>query len=267
MHNAYSRPWRASVVAMVVAWILLAQCAIVRAQERGDLERIVSSKVVRIGAIEAYPYYRKDLATDTWTGIIPDLTRQMFGSIGVKVEFVPTDWGTAVAGLQSNKFDLVGAFNATPQRALAVGFSEIVAESKIGLVGLTDKVKTLTTWEAVNQADVRIAAVEGASTTRAAQEFLPKASWTLVKSTDAMVLEMETGRADVMLSNEPTLALFLQAKKKGALVIPSPVRAQPINFAMRKEAKDLKEWVNIALDYYKVSGAVTEIWNKYLGKE
>jgi polar amino acid transport system substrate-binding protein len=237
---------------------------VAQAQEKGELERITTSKVVRVGAIEAFPYYRKDLATDTWVGIIPDLTRLMFGSIGVKVEFVPTDWGTAAAGLQSDKFDLVGGFNATPQRALAAGFSNMIAESKISILGLTDKVKGLTDWKSVNSPDVRIAAVDGASTTRAAQEFLPNASWTLVKSSDAMVLEMESGRADVILSNEPTLALFLQAKKRGTLVIPQPVRAQPINFGMRKNAKDLQEWVNITLEYYHVSGAVTEIWNKYL---
>lgn len=250
---------------LVTALAIIGLTHTVSAQDKSDLERITSTKVVRVGAIEAFPYYRKDLASGEWEGIIPDLTRLMFGSIGVKVEFVPTEWGTAAAGLQSDKFDLVGGFNATPQRALAVGFSGIVADSKISIVGLTDKVKGLTTWDAVNTPTVRIAAVDGASTTRAAQAFLPKATWTLVKSTDAMVLEMESGRVDVILSNEPTLALFLKAKKKGELVIPTPVRAQPINFGMRKNSKELQEWVNIALEYYKISGDVTAIWNKYLG--
>ncbi|MEP9347888.1 transporter substrate-binding domain-containing protein [Xanthobacter sp. KR7-225] len=263
MNHAHATPWRTLLAAVAV--IGLAAATPASAQDKGELDRIVSSKVVRVGAIEAYPYYRKDLATDTWTGIIPDLARLMFGSIGVKVEFVPTEWGTAAAGLQAGKFDIVGGFNATPQRALAVGFSDIVAESKIGIVGAADKVKALSTWDEVNRPEVRIAAVDGASTTRAAQEFLPKATWTLVKSTDAMILELETGRADVILSNEPTLALFLQAKKKGTLVIPTPVRAQPINFGLRKEAKDLKEWMDITLEYYKISGAVNEIWTKYLG--
>ena len=253
--------WRGLMAALAV--IGLTHTA--SAQEKSDLERITNTKVVRVGAIEAFPYYRKDLASGEWEGIIPDLTRLMFGSIGVKVEFVPTEWGTAAAGLQSDKFDLVGGFNATPQRALAAGFSNIIAESKIAIVGFSDKVKTLTTWDAVNSPDVKIAAVDGASTTRAAQAFLPKATWTLVKSTDAMILELESGRVDVILSNEPTLALFLKAKKKGELVIPSPLRAQPINFGMRKNSKDLQEWLNIALQYYQISGDVTEIWNKYLG--
>jgi len=256
-----SLAWRGMMAALAV--VGLTQAAL--AQSKNDMERITSSKVVRVGAIEAFPYYRKDLASGEWEGIIPDLTRLMFGSIGVKVEFVPTEWGTAAAGLQSDKFDLVGGFNATPQCALAVGFSKIVAESKIAVVGLTDKAKSLTSWDAINTPDVKIAAVDGASTTRAAQAFLPKATWTLVKSTDAMILEMESGRADVILSNEPTLALFLKAKKKGELVIPTPVRAQPINFGMRKNSKELKEWVDIALEYYQISGDVTEIWNKYLG--
>jgi polar amino acid transport system substrate-binding protein len=260
--------WRILMAAMMLAGLSQAGLSsAAQAQDKTDMDRIVSTKVVRVGAIEAYPYYRKDLANDTWSGIIPDLTRLMFGSIGVKVEFVPTEWGTAAAGLQADKFDLVGGFNATPQRALAASFSDMIAESKISILGLTDKAKGLTTWDAVNVPEVRIAAADGASTTRAAQDFLPKATWTLVKSTDAMILELETGRVDVILSNEPTLALFLQAKKKGNLIVPQPLRAQPINFGMRKNSKDLKEWVDIALEYYKTSGDVTAIWNKYLGAQ
>src|SRR5690606_21064815 len=95
----------------------------VLAQSTSDMEKILSSKVVRVGAIEAFPYYKHDLANGKWVGIIPDMLELMFGSIGVKVEYVPTDWGTASAGLQSNRFDLVGGYNATPQRALALDFS------------------------------------------------------------------------------------------------------------------------------------------------
>src|SRR3712207_6357771 len=77
-----------------------------------ELQKLVRTKVVRVGAVEAAPWYIRDLKTDKWTGVVPEQVELLFSSIGVKVEYVPTQWGTAVAGLQSDKFDLMGAYVA-----------------------------------------------------------------------------------------------------------------------------------------------------------
>lgn len=58
-----------------------------------------SRKVVRVGTIEAPPWYQQDLATGKWTGIVPEVAELICGNVGIKVEYVPTEWGTAVAGL------------------------------------------------------------------------------------------------------------------------------------------------------------------------
>lgn len=234
------------------------------AQEASGMERILSSKVVRVGAIEAFPYYKHDLATGKWVGIIPEMMEQMFGAIDVKVEYIPTDWGTASAGLQSNRFDLVGAYNATPSRALAIDFSAPIAESRIGILTIKEPPASYKEWSALNNPGFRVAAVDGASTTRAAQKVLPNASWTLVKASNAMVMELESGRVDAMISNHPTLMLYMQSKGSGHMVIPEPVVASPVNIAMRKNSPELREWVNVAIQYFESDGTFNTIWNKYL---
>lgn len=231
---------------------------------QGDLARILADKVVKVGAVEAFPHYRRDLRTGGWTGIMPEIAELIFATIGVRCEYVTTEWGTAAAGLQSRRFDIIGGFNATPQRALAVGFSDIVAQSRLALLGLTDKVSTLREWSAANQASVKIAAVDGASTTRLAQGFLPQASWTLVRTNDAMTLEMESGRVDVILSNEPTLAQYRTQRRRGTMVIPTPQRAQPVNFGMRIDSTDLQRWMNVAIEYFRIEGTLDAIWAKYV---
>jgi polar amino acid transport system substrate-binding protein len=230
----------------------------------GELQRVLAEKVVRVGAVEAFPHYRRDLRSGSWTGIMPEIAELMFGSIGVRCEYVTTEWGTAAAGLQSRRFDIIGGFNATPQRALAVGFSDVVAHSRLAILGLSEKANTLKEWSAVNAPSTKIAVVDGASTTRLAQSFLPNASWTLVRTTDAMTLEMESGRVDVVLSNEPTLALYRSQRRRGTLVVPGPERAQPVNFGMRQDATDLQRWMNIAIEYYRIEGTLGAIWDKYV---
>jgi polar amino acid transport system substrate-binding protein len=254
--------------AFLLALCCLATAASLPAAAQGDafLKKMMETKTVRVGAIEAFPYYKKDLATGKWEGIMPDLCDLMFGSIGVKVEYVTTDWGTAAAGLQSNKFDLVGGLNATPKRALALAFSTAIAPSNVSVLTYATDTEKFRTWARLNDPSVKIAAVDGASTTVVGQKFLPKATWTLVKSNDAMVLQLESHRVDVILSNEPTLTLLKKTRGKGTLILPEPVRAQPINFGLRKDDPDLKDWLDVALNYYKESGDVQGIWNKYLPK-
>lgn len=234
------------------------------AQEADSMERILSTKVVRVGAIEAFPFYKHDLATGKWVGIIPEMMEQMFGAIDVKVEYIPTDWGTASAGLQSNRFDLVGAYNATPSRALAIDFSDPIAESRIGILTLKEPPASYGEWSALNNPEFKVAAVDGASTTRAAQKVMPNASWTLVKASNAMIMELESGRVDAIVSNHPTLLLYKQSKGAGHMVIPEPVVASPVNIAMRKKSPELREWLNVAIRYYEADGTFQAIWNKYL---
>jgi len=239
----------------------------VLAQQATDMQKILSSKVVRVGAIEAFPYYKHDLAVGKWVGVIPEMMELMFGAIGVKVEYVTTDWGNASAGLQSNRFDVVGGYNATPQRALAIDFSAPISESRIGILTLKEPPTSYSQWSTLNTPEFKVAAVDGASTTRAAQKVLPNASWTLVKASNAMVMELESGRVDAMVSNHPTLMLYKQSKGAGTMVIPTPVVASPVNIAMRKNSGDLRDWMNVAIQYYQADGSFKAIWDKYLPEQ
>ena len=101
-----------------------------------QLDRIVKAKTVRIGAVEAAPWYARDLKTNKWAGVVPDQAELVFGSIGVKVEYVPTEWGTAVAGLQGGRFDLMGAFIGIQhvERRLAVERRGLAAQPSRRLV-------------------------------------------------------------------------------------------------------------------------------------
>lgn len=245
--------------------VLLA-CAAVPAQAQdSDLKRIVDAGVVRIGAVDAPPYYIHDLATGEWSGQIPELTEAIFGSIGVKVEYVQTEWGTAVAGLQAGHFDIMGAYNATPARALAIDFTIPVGITPTGVVTLAEDASAYDSWEKLNQPGVRIAAVEGAGSTRTAQATAPGATWVLVPNTDATFLELESRRADVVLTTTPTLIDYVEARGRGTIAVPEPVLGNPSNYGLPKNAtKELRDWMNVAIAAGVLDQSLTRIWNKYI---
>lgn len=257
--------FKAKSLCMALATLLAFGAQGVNAAEKSDLQTIVDKGVVRLGAVNAPPYYDYDLATNKWSGLIPEITEAMFKTIGVKVEYVQTEWGTAVAGLQSGRFDIMGAYNATPVRALAIDFTKPVGYVPTALVTMKDDTAPYQSWEALNNPAIRIAAVDGAGTTRTAQKIAPKATWVLVPSNDAMLLEVESNRVDVALTSQPTVQDFIKARKKGTMVIPQPVIGNPANFGLPKNgSKELRDWMNIAIDAGKLDRSITDIWEKYL---
>lgn len=204
------------------------------AQDKTDLQTIIDTKTVRVGAPISDPYYIKEPGSDEWTGLVPDIARLIFGNIGVTVEFVPTEWGTAVAGLQSGRFDLMGAFDATPERGLVIDFSDPIGNLDTGVLTLKNDKNQYTDWEALNKPEVRIAAVDGISSVLATRAILPDATWILVPKYENAFLEIQSGRADVVLGSAISLAKFASERGAGEIIIPKPYIGVPTNFGLKK---------------------------------
>jgi polar amino acid transport system substrate-binding protein len=236
------------------------------AQAQNQLQKIQKRGYVRVGAVQAPPYYKQDPQTNQWRGLVPDIMEAMFSTIDVKVRYVPTQWGTAVAGLQADKFDLIGGYNATPQRALSIDFTDPIGYLLVSVVTLGNDTEKWHSWDTIAKEAPTIAAVDGAGTTTAAQHILgDRVHWLLVKSNDQMLLDLETGRADLALSNQPTLVKYIQQRGKGHLIIPKPKVRQPTNIGLRKtQTKALRDWLNVAIAYLKSEKALATIWQKYM---
>ena len=65
----------------------------------------------------------KDTATNSYTGYDIDVMTELAKDLGVKVEFVPTDWKTLVSGVTSGKYHMTGSASISPSRAKAAGYS------------------------------------------------------------------------------------------------------------------------------------------------
>jgi polar amino acid transport system substrate-binding protein len=230
-----------------------------------QLERITGARTVRVGAVEAKPWYMQDLKTNKWVGVVPEQVELVFGSIGVAVEYVSTQWGTAVAGLQADKFDLMGAFVANPQRALVVDFTSSTYNGRNGLVVARGNIGNDVSWSALNKPETKVAGVDGAGSTVAIRRLIPRATWSLVQSNDAMMLELDSGRVEMIASNEPTLRSYIDTRHRGTMVLPTPLVITGANFAMRKAADTgLLRWMDTALEYFRQAGMLETIGDHYL---
>ncbi|HID9039542.1 substrate-binding periplasmic protein [Klebsiella variicola] len=233
------------------------------AQAGEEINTILPDHVIRVGAVNAPPWYQKDLLTNQWTGLVPDVVQAIFKNTDIKIEYVDTQWGTTVAGLQSNRFDILGGFNNTPERAKAVDFTRPMGSHQMGVLTLEKETQKYQRWDTINTSQTRLSAIDGSAAVTLLQPQLDKAQWIIVPDSDNMQLQMESGRADAIVTNDIQMAQYIQKRHQGTMIIPQPIKEQATNMGLRKDRPELQAWLNGRLEQLDKDGTLKKIWQKY----
>ena len=244
----------------------LASPAAAQAQADNTLDRIRADKVLRIAVLPGeLPYFNKDLASGTWSGMCIEMANDIAKLLDVKLEYTESTYGNSILDLQTNKIDLGFALNPTPQRALVVDFCGAVFHHPFGAMlrkGLEAK-----TWADINKPDVRIAVDVGSANEAVARRFAPNATIKSLKSRDEVMLEMSSGRVDCVV-NALVLGLTAIAKNPNLgsyKILQTPSVAIPSSMAVRRESdKRWRDFLSVWVDYNRGIGQMREWFVKGL---
>ena len=143
-------------LALAVAAVVTSLSFIQAAQAGPRLDKIMETKVIRVGTPGDYRPFA--IKTDTgFSGHDIDLIETMAKELGVKVEYVQTSWPNLMKDLQSNQFDVaVGGITRNVNRIRMVEMLPGYAPfGKVALVRSADKAK-FTTADSLNQSSVRV---------------------------------------------------------------------------------------------------------------
>jgi polar amino acid transport system substrate-binding protein len=238
----------------------LATPAAAQANSDNTLDNIRVAKVLRIAVLPGeLPYFNKDLAAGTWSGMCIDMANDIAKLLDVKLEFTESTYGNSILDLQSNKIDLGFALNPTPQRALVVDFTHPVFPHPFGAMlrkGLDAK-----TWADINKPEVKIAVDVGSANETVARRFAPNATITSLKTRDDVMLQMASGRVDCVV-NALVLGLTAIAKNPNLgtyKILQSPSVAIPSAMAVRREGdKRWRDFLSVWVDYTRGIGQMRE---------
>jgi len=230
------------------------------------LERVRSAKVMRIAVLPGeLPYFNKDLASGTWSGMCIDMANDIAKLLDVKLEYTESTYGNSILDLQSNKIDVGFALNPTPQRALVVDFCGAVFNHPFGAMlkkGLEAK-----SWADINKPEVKIAVDAGSANEAVARRFAPNATIKSLRSRDEVMLEMSSGRVDCVV-NALVLGLTAIAKNPNLgtyKILQSPSVAIASSMAVRRETdKAWRDFLATWIDYNRGFGQMREWFVKGL---
>ena len=244
----------------------LAGPASAQAAPDSTLDRVRAAKVLRIAVLPGeLPYFNKDLATGQWSGFSIEMANDIAKLLDVKLEYTESTYGNSILDLQSNKIDLGFALNPTPQRALVVDFCGPVFHHPFGAMlkkGLDAK-----TWTDINKPEINIAVDAGSANETVARRFAPKATIKSLKSRDEVMLEMGSGRVDVVV-NALVLGLTAIAKNPNLgtyRILQQPSVALSSSMAVRRETdKKWRDFLATWVEYNRGIGQMREWFTKGL---
>jgi polar amino acid transport system substrate-binding protein len=225
--------------------------------EESAIEQVAKRGVLRVGMDVFIPWAMKDKKGEL-IGFEIDIAKQLAEDMGVKVEFVPTEWSGIIPALITGKFDvIIGGMSITAQRNLKINFSDPYYYADVALLANKKKAEGFK-LEDFNKEGVVIAARLGSTAALAAKTSFPKAELRLFDNEPAAVQEVMNGRVHAMTSDQPLPAQ--KAAELPDLLVSYNVSLlrEPIGFGIRKGDIDTLNYFNNWIEIVKSKGFIKD---------
>ena len=115
----------ATLKKILTAGLIGLTCVAATAHAEDLLDQVKTRGTLRIGLEGTFPPFNsKDTKTGELVGFDVDIAKAIAAKLGVKPEFITTEWSGIIAGLQAGKFDvIVNQVGATDARKQVLDFS------------------------------------------------------------------------------------------------------------------------------------------------
>ncbi len=245
----------------IVALAVSSMFACGKSSEDG-LARVRKSGVLRVGTDATYPPFEWiDTATGQVEGFDIDLVRAICSEIGCQPEFVVVPFDGIIAGLVSQKYDMIAStFTITPERSKQVAFSDPYYDGGQAIaVPLYDS----STFRVDDLRGKTVAVQLGTTGERRASQ-IPDAEVIAFENISAAFIDMENGRVDAVINDRPTTELIIRQRGAAKIVGPT-LTAEEYGLAVALADKELLSSINKALAKIKADGRFEAMRLKWFG--
>jgi cyclohexadienyl dehydratase len=177
--------------------------SVAQAQDKSHLTSILEANTLRVGTTGDFnPMSIRDPATNSFKGFEIDAANQLAKDLGVKVEFVPTDWTTLVPGITANRYDVfMSGASMNVARIKTIAFTLPYLEAGTTPIFDQKNAGKFKSWDDINQPGVTVAVILGTVFEDQAKLLLPKATLKSVQPPATSWQEVLAGRADAAITS------------------------------------------------------------------
>ena len=232
------------------------------------LQKILASGVLRVGTSMDTPVFSmRDPATGTLEGFDMDALATLGPALGVKIDYVKMTFGSMLADLAADKFDVaMSGMGRTLDRARVATFSKpYMRYGKLMMIRSAD-MERFRTLADLDHPGIKIAFNKGGLNDRFASTMFKQAAPVGFESNELATADLVSGKVDAQVSDS-TAAIYM-ARKDSRLAAMSPDNIfNPVYVAMllRRDDQTLLNYINIWIDQIEMDGTLAKIRTKWLG--
>jgi polar amino acid transport system substrate-binding protein len=227
--------------------------------QESTIEQVLKRGVLQVGMSTFVPWAMQD-KTGNLIGFEIDVATRVAADMGVKVEFVPTNWSGIIPALLAGKFDvIIGGMGITAPRNLKVNFTVPYEQSGMSIVAHKQLAAGFKSLDDFNRPDVIIAVRLGSTAETAAKKFMPKAQLRQFDDESQAYQELRNGKVHAVVGSAPTPA-FHAIDYADTLFLPiqGTFTKEPIGFALRKGDVDTLNFFNNWITVVEAEGWLQE---------
>ncbi|KPM01122.1 transporter substrate-binding domain-containing protein [Vibrio splendidus] len=242
---------------------LLAFTQIAHAQSR--LQEILGAGVLRVGTTGDWnPMTMKDPASNSYRGFDIDVTTELAKDLGVKVEYVATDWKTLVNGITANKYDVTGSASLNMSRAKVAGYSQPYFYLAFVPVVQKKDIEKFSDWSDFDKAEIKVAATLGTVQEKMVKDFFPSAQHIVIEAPARDFQELLARRADVSVTSNVEAATLVEKFKQLAIVpVKEPRKPTPIAMLLPQDDQVWINYINHWVELKKTQGFFKQTAEKW----
>jgi cyclohexadienyl dehydratase len=255
-------------VFLALAIGLVALPAVAQNPSPDRLQKILAGGVLRVGTTMDTPVFSMlDPASGALQGFDMDALATLGPALGVKIEYVKMTFGTMLADLAADKFDVaMSGMGRTLERARVATFSKPYHRyGKLMMIRSADQERFKSLAD-LDRPGIKIAYNKGGLNDRFANTMFKQATPTGFESNELATADLLAGKVDAQVSDS-TAAIYV-ARQNARLAAMSPDDLfNPVYVAMllRRDDHTLLNYVNIWIDQIELDGTLAKIRAKWLG--
>jgi polar amino acid transport system substrate-binding protein len=198
------------------------------------LSRILKAGELRVGVSGTQPPLNVKAKDGEIIGMEADLARLLAGSMGVRVVFVQKPFSELLPALEKGEVDAVmSGMTITPERNLRVAFVGPYFISGKSILTKSEALAKSDEPSDIDNANVTLAALDGSTSQRWVEVFVPKAKLVRVTDYDGGVKLVREGKVDALVADYPICVLsVLRYPNEGLVTLASPLTVEPIGIAL-----------------------------------
>jgi ABC-type amino acid transport substrate-binding protein len=204
--------------------------------QSGRLGRVMAAHEVRVCIWpDYYGISFRNPKTQQLKGIDIDMAQEFAKDLGVKVHFVDSSFAKLIDDVTQDHCDIaMFAIGITPLRSEKLRFTRPHLISDIYAI-TTNSNRRIKTWADIDQPGVVVAVAKGTLHEPVMREKLKQATLLITDTTQGREEEVESGRADVFMTDYPFSRRMLETTDWARLVTPSSTyHLTPYAYAMQK---------------------------------